>query len=139
MRVGLTKLAWLASNAPANPAKAPRFPWLVVLATAAVVALLWAGTFEQVRDYLQFTLELSTFVAVAGVFWLRWKEPLLPRPFRAWGYPVTPALFLFFTGYVLVRVAMAKPLESSLGAATVALGGIVFALTHRSATQEKSR
>ncbi len=109
-------------------------PWLAVLTQAALaLVLLWAGTFEQVRDYLQFTLELSTFVAVAGVFWLRWREPGLPRPFRAWGYPFTPAVFLFFTGYVLVRVAQSKPLESSLGAATVALGGIVFAVSHRSA------
>lgn len=110
-------------------------PWAATLLQAGIaLALLWGGGFREVLVYIEFTLLLSTFLTVAGVFWLRWKEPELPRPFRTWGYPFTPLIYLLFTGYALVRVGSSPGqwLQSALGLATVLGGAGLYLLARRS-------
>jgi basic amino acid/polyamine antiporter, APA family len=103
--------------------------WQALIAAAFIVA----GGFQEVVTYIEFTLSLSTFLTVAGVFWLRWKEQGAPRPYRAWGYPVTPALFLLMTGYALVRFATHPEQwsKSVLGLATVGAGAVLYAVSPR--------
>lgn len=102
-----------------------------LLQTAIALGLLTFGGFADVLTYIEFTLALSTFLTVAGVFWLRWKRPSLPRPFEAWGYPITPAVYLLFTGYVLVRFATDPEqwVKSLLGFATIAAGAVIYVLS----------
>lgn len=115
--------------APLARTSATGVPWIATLwqATLASVLIL-VGGFRDVLTYTEFTLSLSTFLTVAGVFWLRWKRPDLPRPFRCWGFPVTPALFLLATGYALVRFATSpdQAAPSWIGFATVAAGAVVY-------------
>lgn len=109
-------------------------PWVATLWQAGIAAaLVLAGGFQAVLTYTEFTLSLCTFLTVAGVFWLRWKCPDHPRPFRCWGYPVTPALFLLATGYAIVRFATHPDqwLKSWLGLATVASGALVYLVARR--------
>lgn len=102
----------------------------VALAFQFAVAALFIGLggFKQVLTYLEFTLSLFTFLTVLGLFLLRRRQPQTPRPFRAWGYPVTPLLFLLATGYALVRFATSpeQARASLLGAGTVAAGGVLY-------------
>jgi basic amino acid/polyamine antiporter, APA family len=114
---------------PLSRVTAAGVPALATLCQATVsLALLTFGGFAEVLTYTEFTLSLSTFLTVAGVFWLRWRRPELPRPFKTWGYPVTPALFLLLTGYVLVRFATDPKqwTKSLLGFATVAAGAVLY-------------
>jgi APA family basic amino acid/polyamine antiporter len=90
--------------------------------------------FEQIITYIGFILSLSTFLTVLGVFVLRWKNPGLARPYRTWGYPFTPIIFLLVTGWMLVFVLRDKPAESLAGLATV-LAGLVFYLIDRKITK----
>jgi basic amino acid/polyamine antiporter, APA family len=107
-------------------------PIVATLAQTALVAVLLAsGTFEKVLTYVQFTITLCSFLAVAGVFVLRWREPALPRPVRAWGYPVTPLIFLSVNGWMLWHVFRNTPRESIAGLATLLAGLIVFRLSGR--------
>jgi basic amino acid/polyamine antiporter, APA family len=92
---------------------------------AVVIILVLTSKFEQIITYIGFVLSLSTFLTVLGVFVLRWRDPGLPRPYKTWGYPVTPLLFLAVTGWMLFFVLKDKPLESLAGLATV-LAGLVF-------------
>src|SRR5262249_56367590 len=62
----------------------------IVLQLAVVNVMLLSGSFETVLDFIQFSLTACSFLAVLGVIWLRITRPDLPRPYRAWGYPVTP-------------------------------------------------
>ena len=115
--------------APLARTNAAGVPWVATLWQAALAAaFLVAGGFQAVLTYTEFTLSLSTFFTVAGVVWLRWKQPDRPRPFRCWGYPLTPAVFLLATGYALVRFATSPDqwLKSWLGLATVATGALVY-------------
>jgi basic amino acid/polyamine antiporter, APA family len=69
---------------------------LAAIALQAGLAVLMACTasFEMLLGYIGVTLSLVAGLAVAGVLVLRFREPELLRPYRTWGYPVTPLLFL---------------------------------------------
>lgn len=105
----------------------------VLLQLILVVVLVLTSTFEAVITYLGFTLAVSTFMAVLGVFVRRWRYPHLPRPCQTWGYPVTPLVFLAITGWMLVYLLRFRPVESLAGLATIALGLAVYFLGVRNA------
>jgi APA family basic amino acid/polyamine antiporter len=74
----------------------PRYktPVAAILAQAAWSALLvLSGSAEALTNYTGFAVVLFSGVAVAALFVLRRREPDAPRPFRAWGYPLAPAIF----------------------------------------------
>lgn len=103
--------------------------------TAVVIVMLATGTFDQVINYVQFTITLCSGLAVLGVFVLRSRQPDLPRPVRAWGYPFTPAIFLIVNGWMMWKVLIARPLESLIGLGTVLLGlGVFFFFERRPPT-----
>jgi basic amino acid/polyamine antiporter, APA family len=97
--------------------------------TAIVTILLVTSTFESVLNYVQFTITLCSFLVVMGVFVLRFREPELPRPVRAWGYPITPLIFLAVNGWMILHILERKPRESAFGFATLLAGLIVFRIS----------
>ncbi len=99
--------------------------YALVFQYSIVILLVLTSKFEQIITYIGFVLSLSTFLTVFGVFVLRWKKPGLDRPYKTWGFPVTPVIFLMVTGWMLFFVLRDKPLESMAGLATV-LAGLVF-------------
>jgi APA family basic amino acid/polyamine antiporter len=112
-----------------TPAGIPRRA--ILLQGAIVVTLLLTSTFEQVLVYIQLTLTLSSFLTVLGVFVLRRREPDLPRPYRTWGYPLTPALFLLISLFAMGYTLVDRPGESLAGLLTVLAGVPVYLLSHR--------
>jgi len=109
-----------------------------VLQAACAAAFVFTGTFDQLLTYAGFSMQLIMAMTVAGVAVLRWKRPDLPRPYRAWGYPVTPLLFslcsLWMVGYTLVD----RPEESRLGLLTIAAALPVYYLFRRGRAGEAS-
>jgi APA family basic amino acid/polyamine antiporter len=99
----------------------------VLLQAALVAALLLTNSFERVMAYAGFTLNLMSLLAVAGLFVLRRREPALPRPYRAWGYPATPLVYVLLSLWTLGFVLAERPRESLLGLATVLAGVPVWA------------
>jgi APA family basic amino acid/polyamine antiporter len=81
--------------------------------------------------YAQFSLLACTFLAALGVVLLRVREPRLPRPYRTWGYPVTPMIFLAITAWMMIYVVKDKPWESLCGALSLGLGLVVYFLPQR--------
>jgi basic amino acid/polyamine antiporter, APA family len=63
--------------------------------------LLLTQSFETVLDFIQFSLAFCSFFVVLGVIKMRITHPKLPRPYRAWGYPVTPVIFLSVTMFMM--------------------------------------
>jgi basic amino acid/polyamine antiporter, APA family len=98
---------------------------------AIVVLLLLTATFQTAVNYIQFSLTLCSTLTVLGVFVLRWRRPELPRPYRTWGYPLTPAIFLLVSGWMLEHMlsdpSTRRP--SLWGLATMALGLAVYFLS----------
>src|SRR5207253_2273594 len=96
-----------------------------------VNVMLLTATFQSVVNYVQFSLTLCSTLTVLGVFVLRWKRPDLPRPYRAWGYPITPLIFLAISLWMLEHL-LAEPTTrrpSRWGLATTGLGSIVSFLS----------
>lgn len=96
-----------------------------------VTALILTQSFENVLDYIQFSLTLSSFLTVLGVIVLRFTHPDLPRPYRTWGYPVTPLIFLAVTFFMMAYLVVERPVQSFAGFATLLLGLAVYFLASR--------
>jgi APA family basic amino acid/polyamine antiporter len=77
---------------------------------------------EDVLNYVGSVLLFWSLMAVVGVIVLRFREPTLPRPYRTWGYPVTPLVFAAITIAGLVLNSQLHPLDTLIGAATVLIG-----------------
>ncbi len=109
-------------------------PTLAILCQSAIVCLLLiTAAFEAVLTYIQFSLSLCSFLTVLGVYVLRIRRPELPRPYRTWGYPLTPLLFLVVSAWMLWHILGSKPRESLAGLATLLLGLIVYFVSPKSA------
>ncbi len=93
---------------------------------AIVAALLLTATFEQVINYVQFSLTLCSGLAVIAVFVLRIREPQLPRPYRTWGYPLTPLIFLAISAWMLIFTWQQHLHESLAGLGTLLLGLLLY-------------
>jgi len=101
----------------------------IMLQLAIVTLLILTQSFESVLEFIQFSLTLSSFLAVLGVMVLRYRQPDLERPYLTWGYPVTPIIFLAITGFMLVYLLIERPVESLAGLALLGTGLIIYALS----------
>ena len=88
--------------------------------------LLLTQSFEAVLDFIQFSLAFCSFFTVLGVVKMRVTHPRLPRPYRAWGYPVTPAIFLSVTAFMMYYLVVSRPLQSFASLAMMALGLAIY-------------
>ena len=107
----------------------PRYqtPGFAILAQAAWAAVLVVtGSYETLVDYALFATWLFYGLMVAGVMVLRRKRPEVERPYRMWGYPVTPLLFVAITGWFLVNMLVTRPVPAFAGLGLILIGIPVF-------------
>ena len=103
----------------------PRFvtPHVSIVATAVWAGVLsLTGTFEQLAAYVIFGQWIFFGLTVAGVIILRRRRPDLPRPYRTWGYPVTPIVFVAAALFISINSLIAQPLNALAGLAIILLG-----------------
>jgi APA family basic amino acid/polyamine antiporter len=84
--------------------------------------LVLSGSFDQLTDMLVFAAFMVYGATAAGVFILRRKMPDAPRPYKVWGYPVVPAIFILFCITLIVITIFSKPREALLGLGLIASG-----------------
>ncbi len=105
-------------------------PVLAILLQCGVASLLLlTQSYEAVLAFIQFGLILCSFLAVLGLIKLRITRPDLPRPYRAWGYPVTPLVFLGVTAFMLAYLVTARPMQSLGGLAVMLLGLALYGVS----------
>jgi basic amino acid/polyamine antiporter, APA family len=85
-------------------------------------ALTLSGRYDQLYTYVIFGMVLSYELTVIGMFWLRWKRPEVPRPYRCTGYPWLPAIYLLIGGAWILNTIWKRPLETLVGLAIVLIG-----------------
>jgi len=74
-----------------------------------------SSSFEQVLLYTGISLIISTTMTVFGLFVLRIRQPNLDRPYKVWGYPFTPAIFIILNIWILFYTFKIQPFESLIG------------------------
>ena len=100
----------------------------IIFQSSVAIFLTLTSTFNSVLTYVGFTLALFACMTVLGVFILRLRHPRAPRPFKTWGYPVTPVIFLLLYGWMLCYLFIERPLPSVCGLLTVASGLLLYKL-----------
>jgi APA family basic amino acid/polyamine antiporter len=117
---------WFAgTNRDGIPARA--------IATQGALALLFilTASFEAILVFSGFVLGVNSLLTVAGVFVLRWREPHTPRPYRTWGFPATPLVYLGLTLWTLVYLALDRPVEAAVAALLIVVGVALYLGTGR--------
>jgi len=105
------------------------------------VSLLWqgiwasilvlSGTFDQLTDMLIFAVYIFYGATALGVFILRRRMPNAHRPYRTWGYPVVPAIFVLFCVGLFFNTIITRPREAGIGLSLILLGIPVYFLLVR--------
>ena len=85
-------------------------------------ALLFTGTYEQLATYVVFASFVFYGMSCAAVIRLRRTRPDLPRPYRAWGYPVTPLVFIGFAAWLVANTIAEAPRDAAVGAVIILAG-----------------
>jgi basic amino acid/polyamine antiporter, APA family len=117
----------------------PRFRAPVsAIATQAVWSgvLVLSGSLSQLVSYTGFAVVLFSGIAVAAVFVLRFREPSAERPFRAWGYPAAPAVFVCASAVMVANEIWRNPRPALAGVAIIALGIPLYAWMRRKSRRQ---
>ena len=102
---------------------------LQALTTIGLIILL--RSFPSVLDYTTFAIVLATMADTTALYALRWRRPTRPRPYRAWGYPVVPALYLIANACIASAMLWGRPKECAIALAVAATGAPFYALFAR--------
>jgi len=103
----------------------PAFAIVLQTGWAILLVLFW-GTFENLISYVVFTDWIFFALAGASVFVFRRRRPAADRPYRTFGYPVTPLFFVGIAVWFVANTIITKPGEAGAGIAFLALGVPVF-------------
>ena len=112
----------------------PRYktPHIAIVALASWASMLaLSGSYEQLFTYVMFASSLLHTIGAFGVFRLRRLRPDAPRPYRVWGYPFVPLVYIACSGAFVLNTLVEKPTESLAGLAFLALGLPVYWYTKK--------
>ena len=85
-------------------------------------ALTLSGRYDQLYTYVIYGMVLSYTLTVIAMFWLRWKRPEIPRPYRCTGYPWLPAIYVLIGTAWTLNTIFTRPTEAFWGTAIVLIG-----------------
>jgi basic amino acid/polyamine antiporter, APA family len=95
------------------------------------VLLCLSGTYSDLLDYVIFAVLIFFTLTITAIFILRVKRPDIPRPYKAFGYPLVPAIYILTTTFIMIILLIYKPNYTFPGLAIVILGIPVFYLWKR--------
>lgn len=94
-------------------------------------ALCLSGTYGDLLSYCTFASLLFYIITVAGVLILRKREPDAERPYKVWGYPYLPIIYLILAGFVALGIIVSQFSIAITGIGIVALGWPIYAIFSR--------
>jgi basic amino acid/polyamine antiporter, APA family len=123
--------AWTAPMAPK-----PAVSGDATITTPAIQQNPAGDAFDALTDFVIFGGSIFYALAVGAVFVLRRTRPDLPRPYKTWGYPFTPAFYLLIFAAVLVSLLVGKPLQTIAGSALIIAGVVVYFIVAKPVLKE---
>jgi len=113
-------------------------PVVSLVAQGAWACLLTlSGAYSDLLDYVIFAVLLFYILTIAGIFVLRRRRPDLERPYRAWGYPVLPGVYIALAGLIEILLLLYKPKYTWPGLILVLLGVPVYFWWRRGAARQE--
>ena len=100
--------------------------WSIGIQAVWSSVLAVSGTYDQLTDCLLFASWIFYGLVTSAVFVLRRKMPEAARPYRTFGYPVVPAVFVLVSTWLVVNTLVNRPVESVAGLVLIALGLPVY-------------
>jgi len=100
--------------------------------------LVLTGTFDQLFTYVIFASWIFFAMSAGAVIMLRRRSPHLARPYKTWGYPFTPVIFILFAIYLVVNTLVQNPGDALFGLAIILLGLPAYFYWTRNAKHENS-
>jgi len=101
---------------------------------SCVLAL--SGSYDLLTDYAIFALTLFYALVAGSVFIFRRRMPDAPRPYRTWGYPVVPILFLIVSTWLIATTIWSSPKQSGIGLGLILLGVPIYLLIKKNDVRE---
>jgi APA family basic amino acid/polyamine antiporter len=98
---------------------------LIVLGIWSSVLTL-SGSYDTLTDSAIFALTIFYAFVAGSVFIFRRRLPDAPRPYRTWGYPVVPIVFLVVTAWLILRTIWDNPKQSAIGLGLILIGLPVY-------------
>jgi APA family basic amino acid/polyamine antiporter len=92
------------------------------MAGKIVVGLQKNTAFDLLTNFVVFASAIFQLLVVLAVFILRWKRPDAPRPYKTFGYPFSPAIFLVIFVWFMVQIYKGSPAEANTGILLIGLG-----------------
>jgi APA family basic amino acid/polyamine antiporter len=115
--------------------KISRVPvWAIGVVSVWASLLAVSGSFDQLTDMSVFAFWVFYALAASAVFVLRKSQPHAPRPYRTFGYPLLPALFVSTASWLVFNTLQTSPLEAGAGLLLILLGLPVFFFYRRRRT-----
>jgi amino acid transporter len=115
----------------------------LVVVVAALTDLGWLDPgkshFDRLTDFAMFGAVIFETMAVVSIFVFRWKRPDAERPYRCWGYPVVPAVYVILPAFVLVNMFAEQPMEALSGVGFIVAGVVVYFLLGLQQTGPKEK
>ncbi len=118
-----------AANVPAHS-----LLWQGIWASVLVLS----GTFDQLTDMIIFAVFIFYGATSLGVFILRRRMPDAHRPYKVWGYPVVPALYIIFCLFLFFNTIITRPREAAIGTALILAGIPVYWLLQRKYSKRRN-
>lgn len=115
---------FLKKAADLNTAGVPGYALAIQAVWAAVLCL--SGSYGDLLDYATFASLMFYIVTIAGIFVLRRREPDAERPYKAFGYPFIPALYIVLASAICIILLITKPFNTWAGVFIVLLGVPVY-------------
>jgi basic amino acid/polyamine antiporter, APA family len=100
------------------------------------VLLCVSGSYSQLLDYIIFAELVFYILTISGLFVLRFRQPDAPRPYKTWGYPLLPALYIVMAAWICLVLLRYKPQYTWPGLALVLLGIPVYLFWSRRSSKE---
>lgn len=110
----------------------------LILQGVVAAGLTLTGTYSDLLTLSAFSSLLLNVLTIIGLFVLRRTQPDLPRPYRAWGYPILPCLYIAISAFFLVYMLIGDPRNSGFGLLLTLLGLPAFAYWNHSAKSRRS-
>jgi APA family basic amino acid/polyamine antiporter len=113
--------------------------WAIIIQASISIILALTASFDKILYAIAFTLDIFTFFTVLGVFVMRIKAPNAHRPYKTWGYPITPAIFLLGIGWTMYWLVSNRTTESLVALGVIVLGIIIYFIDKIDSLQKENK